>query len=335
MIDVENYYKGFKPVFNQERYNELMSKTPTSFKTYAGNIYGSKILVKSILTSCRLLWHEFDRNNIYYGGEGGGKSHTVFQHTYIWWWCLNELGMINYDYGMHLIYGKVKHLMEAFDTYKDIPFVIYSLDESDELNRKNWNKPVVKEFMSKLRKERKNLRIVNLIMPALEEMLPAITLSRIAWIIEIDVHLDKNLNVVRGAFALMNIPISNTYTSPMWKNTISRREIKAYLGGRLYSNEDKFSSLPKKFLAFTDRTNKIFMFDKNEYRDWARNINAEVEEEEQTDLQKRQTAQRNRLVVYLKEEMGLTQAKIATIAGLGKTAIGEICSSASSLIKAT
>ena len=116
--------------------------------------------MRSVLSSCTLLDQKLDRNNIYVGREGTGKSHTAFQHTYIWWWCLNELGMINYSFGVHLVYFKLQDLIDAFDYYKYIPYMIYTLDESDELNRKNWSKAIVKQLMSKLRRERKNLRVV-------------------------------------------------------------------------------------------------------------------------------------------------------------------------------
>jgi hypothetical protein len=326
MIDVENYFKNFKPRFNEKRFNELLINPIKSLMTDKGNVYIGTRMFKSVLVSCKMLWNEFDRNNIYYGGEGGGKSHTVFQHTFVWWWCLNELGMINYDYGMHLIYGRLKDMLANFDLYKDIPFVIYSLDESDELNRRNWNKPIVKEMMSKLRKERKNLRIVNLIMPALEEMLPAITLSRIAWIIEIDVEMDKDLNVIRGDFALMNIPIAKYYKSPMYKRIITRKEVKSYLNDRLYNNNDKYSSLPRKYLAFTSTTNKTFMFDKEEYKKWARDINAKTKEDNNkvSDKDKELTIQRGKGIVIISNELGWTQNKIAKAFGISRSNVGRI-----------
>jgi hypothetical protein len=326
MIDVDNYFKDFKPHFNEKRFKELLIKPQTSIMTDKGNIYVGRRMFKSILVSCKMLWKEFDRNNIYYGGEGGGKSHTVFQHTYAWWWILNELGMINYQFGMHLIYGRLKDLLASFDLYANIPFMIFTLDESDDLNRKNWNKPIVKETMSKLRKERKNLRIVNLLMPAIEEMLPAITLSRIAWIIEIDVDMDINFNIIRGKYSLMNIPLTSGYVSPMHKKYISRREVKAYLSDRLYNNSDKYSLLPRKLLSFTDNTNSTFMFDKEEYKQWARDLNAKREEEdnELNEKDKLVMQQRDRGIIYMNKELGITQSIIGKVEGLSTSAIGKI-----------
>lgn len=282
MIDVENYFKGFKPSFNDERFQELLVNPPKKLMTEQGEISVDKILFRSILGGCRMLVKEFDRNHIYYGGEGTGKSHTAFQHAFVWWWCLDELGMINYPFEMeNVVYGRVKHMMDAFDRYKDIPYVVYVLDESEELNRKNWNKPEVKEFMAKLRRERKNLRIVNLILPALEEILPSIALSRINWVFEIDLEFDKKLNPIRGKYNLFNIPNNTKYFSNMQGRYLYRKDIKSYLNARFYDNDKKFESLPKKMLSWRARTNKVFVFDKQEYKDWSLKINNERNEDDE------------------------------------------------------
>jgi len=284
MIDVQNYYNDFTPKFNDERFQELLREYPKKLTTPQGDINIDPRLFKSILGGCRLLDKEFDRNNIYYGGEGTGKSHTAFQHAYIWWWVLNELGMINYPFTMeNIVYGRVKTLMSAFDLYKDIPYVIYVLDESEELNRKNWNKPDVKEFMSKLRRERKNLRIVNLILPALEEILPSIALSRINWIMELKLSFDRKLNPVRGYYNLFNIPNGYRYFSPMQGRNLTQKEIKSYLNARFYDNDKKFETLPKKLLSFTGYTNKTFVFDKDEYKQWALKVNKDRDDEDNDD----------------------------------------------------
>jgi len=324
MIDKENYFKGFKPSFNQERYEELMKQTPTNFMTEYGNVNADKHLVKSILGGCKLLSKEFDRNHIYYGGEGGGKSHTVFQHTYVWWWCLNELGMINYDFSMDLIYGKVSDIMKSFDEYAEIPYMIFTLDESDELNRKNWNSPLVKQFLSKLRRERKNLRIVNMILPALEEMLPAIALSRTNWIVEINVKLDSKLNPIRGRYSLMNIPVGDEFFSPIRQDFISKKEIKSYLNARFYDKDKLFEKLPFKLLSFTGHTNSTFVFDKKEYKKWAIEVNKHNPEDDLSDLDKKRIQQRDKLIVYLRKELGVKPGIISSVCNLSTTMIGDI-----------
>lgn len=317
MIDAENYFNDFKPTFNKERFKELLQSPPKTLETPEGNINIDSRFFKSILMGCRLLDKEFDRNNIYYGGEGTGKSHTAFQHSFIWWWCLNELGMINYSFTMeNIVYGRVKTLMEAFDKYKDIPFVIYVLDESEELNRKNWNKPEVKEFMSKLRRERKNLRIVNLILPALEEILPSIALSRINWIVELKLNFDRELNPVRGYYSLFNIPSSYKYFSPMQGRNLSQKEIKSYLNARFYDNDKKFESLPKKLLAFTSYTNKTFVFDKQEYKDWSLKINNERNSEDEGDDKEIIKLDRLTLKMFIKKQKGAKTVDLVRESGI-------------------
>lgn len=316
MIDVENYFNDFKPKFDEIRFNELLKEPPKELETPQGKINIDKRLYKSVLGSCRLLNKEFDRNNIYYGGEGTGKSHTAFQHAFIWWWTLKELGMINYEFTMqNIVYGRVKTLMNAFDLYKDIPYVIYVLDESDELNRKNWNKPDVKEFMSKLRRERKNLRIVNLILPALEEILPSIALSRINWIMELKLSFDRKLNPVRGYYNLFNIPNAYKYFSPMQGRNLTQKEIKSYLNARFYDNDKKFETLPKKLLAFTSYTNKTFVFDKQEYKDWSLKINNERDAEEGEDAEAEKFKDKLAIAIKKLRDRNTKWSELATLFG--------------------
>ncbi|GAG82064.1 unnamed protein product [marine sediment metagenome] len=80
MINAETYFDNFTPSFNNDRFEELMNDTPTRFVVPGfGNVQADKRFIKSILVACKLLKKELDRNNIYYGGEGSGKSHTMFQ----------------------------------------------------------------------------------------------------------------------------------------------------------------------------------------------------------------------------------------------------------------
>lgn len=317
MIDVENYYNNFTPKFNSKRFDELLREYPKKLTTPQGDINVDPRLFKSILGGCRLLDKEFDRNNLYYGGEGTGKSHTAFQHAFIWWWVLNELGMINYDFTMeNIVYGRVSTLMKAFDLYKDIPYVIYVLDESEELNRKNWNKPDVKEFMSKLRRERKNLRIVNLILPALEEILPSIALSRINWIMELKLSFDRKLNPIRGYYNLFNIPNGYRYFSPMQGRNLSQKEIKSYLNARFYDNDKKFETLPKKLLSFTGYTNKTFVFDKDEYKQWALKVNKERDDEDNDDDKGIIKLDALTLKMYIKKQKGTKTVDLVRESGI-------------------
>ncbi len=329
MINVQNYFNDFKPKFNQDKFLELLESPPSKLVTDNGTISVDPRLFKSILASCKLLDREFDRNNIYYGGEGTGKSHTAFQHAYIWWWTLKKLGMINYPFEMELIvYGRIKTLMEAFDKYKDIPYMIYVLDESEELNRKNWNKPEVKNFMSKLRRERKNLRIVNLILPALEEILPSIALSRIDWIFELDLNFDTKLNPIRGYYRLFNIPKSSSYYSSMQGRNLTQKEIKAYLNSRFYDNDKKFERLPKKMLSFTGYTNKVFVFDKQEYKDWALRVNNERNAEDEDNSKENELMnQRAKAAIYMNKELGISQSIISKVMGVSSSLVQKMISS--------
>ncbi len=327
MIDVDNYFNNFTPKLNEERFEELLNEPPRYLESPNGKISIDPRLYKSILGSCRLLNKEFDRNNIYYGGEGTGKSHTAFQHAFIWWWTLTELGMINYEFKMEdIVYGRIRTLMDAFDKYAKIPYVIYVLDESDELNRKNHQKPEVKELMSKLRRERKNLRILNFILPAIEEILPAIVLSRINWIFELKLGFDKKLNPVRGYYNLFNIPSSYRYFSSMQGIYLTQKEIKSYLNARFYNNDKKFESLPRKLLSFTGYTNKTFVFDKEDYKEWSMKINNELKDEDlgNSKLSKYEVGLWQ-LCFELYTNKQISQAKLTKILPFGKNKIAELC----------
>jgi len=319
-IDVKNYFNNFQPHFYEDKFNELVNNPPTSLRTENGNIYVNKLFVKSILIACKMLWQEMDRNNLYSGPEGTGKSHAAFQHTYVWWWCLNELGMINYEFGMHLIYAKVSDLVKAFDDYKDIPYMIYTCDETDELDRKNWNKPIVKKCMSKLRKERKNLRIVNFIMPSADEMLPSITLTRINWIVLIDVEMDEEFNLIRGEYKIINIPIAKSFYNAFLGQYVSRNRIKRYLRNRLYNSDEKYSEYPKWLCAIRDRINKTFVFNKNTYLEWSRKKNAEKIEE---DNNNKYMLQRDTLILFCTKN-GISQQRIAAALGMSGSRVGVI-----------
>jgi len=326
MIDEKNYLKNFTPKFNKTRFKELMEETPSVFNTPFGKVSTEKRFVKSILLSCKLLNDELDRNNIYYGGEGAGKSHTVFQHTYLWWWCLNELEMINYEFGLHLVYGRLKDLIGAMDKYAHIPYMIYTLDESDEINRKNWNKAEVKEFMSKLRRERKNLRIVNFLLPALEEMLPSIALSRINWVFELDCEMDEEFNLIRGKWKMLNIPVGKVYYSLYNKKYLSRKQIKRYLNNRFYNKDLLFENLPNSLIAYTGVTNKTFMFDKQEYKKWAREINKKLNEDDTTDSTELQKVREQRDILITRENKihKLSHRNIGNLINLEPSGIGKI-----------
>jgi hypothetical protein len=283
IVNTDDYFVNFKPKFNKERFKELMNNTPTNFPTEFGNVNARKEFVQSVLTACSLLNQKLDRNNLYVGREGTGKSHAVFQHTFIWWWCLNELGMINYKFTLKLIYFRLQDLINAFDHYKNIPYMIFSLDESDELNRKNWNKKIVKVFMSKLRRERKNLRIVNMLMPQLYEMLPDIILTRINWVIELEMDLDDNYNLLRGTYKLFCIPVGK-YIYNYTNYKLTQLQIVNMIQNKLYDTKEKFFTLNTRFMMFRGNVNSTMVFDEKEYLNISRQMNAAKESEEEEDI---------------------------------------------------
>ena len=278
-IDLSEYNNGWKPKFNKVKFDELMENTPTNF------IQGDKIfkfrreLIKTLLVSCGHLNQDSDLLDLCAGNEGSGKSHLSFQLAYVKWKLLTELNMINYPFTLDLIYYNVEQVMEAFDTYAHIPYMIYILDESDSLSRNKWNDPLVKKFISKLRKERKNLRLVTLNMPQLSELLPTVTLTRVSLIYEVKVST-KGVDIIRGNFNLFSIPRGSNSWSEYNQKFLNCNMIKNVIARKLYSNEDRYFNLPSAIMSYQGTFNALSPIDQSEYRRRAQEANKEDSEEE-------------------------------------------------------
>ncbi len=278
-VDLSAYAAGWKPKFNKEVFNELLNNTPTKFIFEDKEITFRKELVRTFLISCSHLNQEQDLNDLCVGDEGAGKSHLSFQLAFVKWKLLTALNMINYPFSLDLVYYNVEQVMEAFDKYALIPYMIYILDESDSLSRNKWNDPLVKKFISKLRKERKNLRLVTLNMPQLSELLPTVTLTRVTLIYEVKVST-KDENIIRGNFNLFTIPRGSNSWSEYNQKYLDKNMIKNLIARKLYSNEDRYFTLPTKIMSYQANFNAISPIDKFEYIKRAQESNREDLEED-------------------------------------------------------
>jgi len=273
-IDLSAYEEGFKPKFNQKRYNELLDDTPTRFKCNGKEINIPKELVKTMLVGCAQLTQKVDENNILTGDEGSGKSHYSFQLAFVKHRLMTELGMIAYPFTLDLIYYNVKQILVSFDDYAHIPYMIYVLDESDTLTRNKWNDPIVKQYISKLRRERKNLRIVYMNMPQLSELLPTVTLTRVTLIFEIRIETKEGV-IKRGKFNLFCIPRGSEAFSTYFQNYIDKQKIKNIIAKKLYATEERYFTLPREILITRGNFNAVSPIDEKEYLIRARESNKE------------------------------------------------------------
>jgi hypothetical protein len=107
---------------------------------------------------------------------------------------------------------------------------------------------------------------------------------------------------------------------------LTQKEIKAYLNARFYDNDKKFETLPKKLLAFTSYTNKVFVFDKQEYKDWSLKINSEIlQEQENNPKDDKYMLALWHLCFTMYNSKEITQAKLTKLLPLGKNKVAEFC----------
>lgn len=283
-VDISAYENGWKPKFNKKKYKELLNNTPTCFK-FGDKIINMRIeIVKSLIISCSHLNQKQDLNSLCTGDEGSGKSHLSFQLAYIKHRLLTLLGMINYPFSLDLIYYNVNQIIEAFDKYAHIPYMIFVLDESDSLTRNKWNDPIVKLFLSKMRRERKNLRVVIMNMPQLSELLPTVTLTRITFIYEVKLKTIKD-KIQRGQFNLFTIPRGSSSFSTYHDKFLDKNLIKNTIAKKLYAKEERYFNLPKNIMSMQGNFNGVSPINEKEYLKRAIKSNKEEKTEDITHIE--------------------------------------------------
>ena len=161
--------------------------------------------------------------------------------------------------------------------------MIYVLDESDTLTRNKWNDPTVKLYISKLRRERKNLRVVFMNMPQLSELLPTVTLTRITFIFEISIKTEGDL-IKRGQYNLFCIPRGATAFSKYHGKEIEKNLIRNTIAKKLYSSEERYFNLPRDIIMFQGNFNGVSPIDAKEYLKRAQESNKEDGESNNSEM---------------------------------------------------
>lgn len=247
--------------FNKNIYNELLKNTPTHFITSFGEtIVLRKELVKNLIISARHLHQEFDLFMLFVGSEGSGKSLFVRQVNYVMWWIMKELGMINYPFNMDLVHFGIKDLQQDRKNFDEQGFKYREsiLDESkDDIGRDKYKSPEANGFIDYIRRCREESGIISLLLPQVSEILPALVLSRVVMIFEVDFDTDDEGEIIRGDWKLITIPRGKESYSLYHDKHLKKSYIKKVLSDFLYKTSEKYSSLPNKIVSFQGSFNKV------------------------------------------------------------------------------
>lgn len=256
--------------FNNKRYNELLKNTPTKFITPFGEeIILRKELIKNLIISAKHLYQEFDLFMLFVGQEGAGKSLFVRQVNYAMWWIMKELDMINYPFNMDLVHFGIKDLQQDRKTWDEqgLKFRESILDESkDDIGRDKYKTPEANAFIDYIRRCREESGVISLLLPQVSEILPALVLSRVVMIFEVDFDTDDEGNIIRGDWKLVTIPRGKESYSLYHDKFLKRSYIKKVLSQFLYKTDEKYSSLPNSIVSFQGTFNRVDPVLSKEYK---------------------------------------------------------------------
>lgn len=269
-INVDEYIKTF---------NELYEKPPKTLsnpKTKESADIDPYVFRKKMEGINLMAMGEFDINQVNCGGEGTGKTTYSTQDAYTYHYILKKLKLINYEFNSKLFYYNLSSLIDAFNRHAGNPFMIYVLDEGQELQKKNWNLPQVQLFMQKIRRERKHLRIVIINLPQIGELLPDITLSRVNFIFQYSLKVNiKKINFDKGNGSFIIIPKGETVYSPYNKKNLDQEFILNELGKILEDKKRYFKLIPNYLVVKKIKRNGAWLIDRKEYLDSSRKANEE------------------------------------------------------------
>jgi hypothetical protein len=258
---------------DNDKWNELLNNPITKFNTEDfGVISFREEFIKSLLIDIKdLTYNKFDNLDICYRGEGRGKSKFSVQKEYVRYSLMKELGLINYEWNLkEVLYFTLSDYLKALVKYMNEPYRILILDESDELKRQNWNRPIVKSFISYLRRGRKFFKILNLNIPNLKDLPLDIITDRANKLYEICMSRDfENFNYIRGMVKMFEIPRSDGCYSFVHKGILKEEFIKNIISNLHRDKYKSFIILPNKIKCLDLRFNNVFPFDENEYENYA------------------------------------------------------------------
>lgn len=260
-----------------EQIFEFMREPKTHYDTQWGPINFRKEFIKSILLDIKdVLCDKFDNVEISYMGEGRGKSHFTLQKEYVRWYYLNKLGVIDYEWGEHLIYSTLENLMQDLVKYMDEPFRQFILDEGDELKKINWYKPLVKMFFSYLRRGRKFRKFIHINHPNIKELPEDIITTRTVKKYEIKMQYDLDkLEYKRGHARMCHIPRADVIYSFFHKKPLQEMFIKNKISKLFNDKNKKFFVMPKDIICLDINFTSTFPLDEESYE---KKIAAETKE---------------------------------------------------------
>ena len=258
------------PNFKWTRFKELFSKPVTELKNYAGEtIRYNKYLVKKILISLlQMIFNEMDVYIMNTGSEGLGKSCFCSQLMLLYYYLLDEIGLIKYKYDVkQMFFSNITSYLEAQELQgnKDY-FRIMVLDEAYDLNRQNFREETTKIFKDDMRRSRKLQRINILNLPQLGEMDVSITLARCNFIFDLSANNKIKTGMLdKGFIDYYVVPRGKYIYSPLQKRNVTGREIKQTLSKLLANKNDYYIKLPKSIRVNSFRFSNVWGFDKSVY----------------------------------------------------------------------
>lgn len=248
---------------------KYMENPKTHYDTPWGPIKFRKEFVNSILLEIKdVVVEEFDNIDIAYMGEGRGKTLFALQKEWVRWYYLNEMKLITYEWGLHLVYSSLSTLMTDLIKYVKEPFRQFILDEADELKKINWYHPLVKMFFSYLRRGRKFRKFIHLNHPNLKELPEDIVTSRTNNTYEIKMENDlEDLRYIRGHVRMVCIPRASIGYSYYHKKPLDEMYVKNIIAELFKDKNKSFIVMPNSIMHLDVNFNNTFPLDRRAYDD--------------------------------------------------------------------
>ena len=248
----------------KEQIFELMKNPKTNYQTPHGNIDFRPEFVKMILLEIKsVVCDNFDNVDFAYMGEGRGKSHFAMQKEYVRWYYLKKLKLVDYEWGLEIIYTSLGKLMRDLIKYTDKPFRQFILDEGDELKKINWHQALVKMFFSYLRRGRKFRKFIHINHPNISELPEDLIAYRTHNLYEIEMEYNlETLEYIIGHARLINIPRANITYSFVHDRALKEMYVKNKISHNL---SNKFFIEPSEVVCLDIRFNNVFPLDEKLY----------------------------------------------------------------------
>ncbi|MFW5889568.1 MAG: hypothetical protein ACOCUD_04225 [Bacillota bacterium] len=276
-LDLERFREKFKakklrskyPNFNFDRLRELYQNPPKELQTNYNNetmLIDEFVFRKELIGIIQMILDHMDLVHVFTGGEGTGKSTHVSQMMYMVHYIMTEIGLITYKFDIkECFFNTLEKMRHKEDEYFNDPFRIFCLDEGNELHRQNWRDDEVQTFFQRLRRERHNQRIKFICIPVLGELLPAIVLTRVNFIVEMKTKNDlQTASLDKGLCNFYIVPRGDKIYSPLQKKELTQGEIKQALYDNL-NDKSYMKGMPQEIKIKTYICNGVGAFPQELY----------------------------------------------------------------------